>query len=107
MISEEELIASGLCFKSQKDSTGNTKPIHAPINLTPTPFSSKAFLRAQNLQPAFNLLVLRTIQNSSLVREVCGKLAESDDFVAKLFEIYIKYPKLPKVNNSNLIQFLI
>ena len=90
---EEELITKGICFKS----VDLNSTLHAPINLTPTPFSSKAFNRANELQPAINLLILRTIQNVPLLKSVCSELAEGDDFVAKLYEIYLKYPSIPKV----------
>lgn len=98
---QEELIAKGICFKppiNQFDS----HPVHAPINLIPTPFSAVAFNRALELQTDFNLLVLRTVQNSRLLREVCGKLAEGDGFVANLYEIYCKYPQVPKVKKKRL-----
>lgn len=93
---EESLIERQICFKPQ-DSQKSLKPVHAPVTLTPTAFSSTAFKRALQLQPVFNLLVLRTIQNAPLLKEVCNKLAQSDEFVARIFKIYLKYPKIPKV----------
>lgn len=93
---EEALLSAQICFKAPKDAA-NDPPIHAPVTLVPTPFSAVAFARAVHLQPDFNLLVLRTVQNGKLLRKVCEKLAESDEFVAKLFEIYCKYPDPPKV----------
>lgn len=89
---EKALIEEGICIKLADNST-----IHAPVTVSPTPFSSAAFERAVKLQPAFNLLVLRTIQNSSLIKQVCSKLALQDDFVQNLYNIYLKYPKIPKV----------
>ena len=92
---EEALLAAQICFKAPNDA--KFPVIHAPVTLKPTPFSSVAFERAVALQPAFNLLVLRTVQNGPLLKRVCSKLAGSDDFVAKLYEIYCKYPEPPKV----------
>ena len=98
---EAALLSAQICFKASNDSEPETETnsslIHAPVTLKPTPFSSVAFERAVQLQPAFNLLVLRTLQNGPLLKRVCSKLAESDGFVAKLFEIYCKYSELPKV----------
>lgn len=91
---EETLLERQICFKPPKDSQN---PVHAPVTLNPTPFSSIAFNCALKLQLGFNLLVLRTIQNAPLLKEVCRNLAQSDEFVAKLFEIYLKYQKIPKV----------
>lgn len=91
---EEELIRHGICFMPPINSS---KPVHAPISLTPTPFSSSAFNRAVELQPDFNLLILRTVQNAPLLKTVCSKLAEGDQFVSNLFKIYLKYPEIPKV----------
>lgn len=93
---EAELLERQICFKPPKSSESLT-PVHAPVTLKPTPFSSLAFKRALQIQPAFNLLVLRTIQNAPLLKEVCQKLAQSDEFVANLFKIYLKYPQIPKV----------
>ena len=94
---EETLLERQISFKPPKDSQTPSTPIHAPVTLKPTPFSSIAFNRALKLQSGFNLLVLRTIQNAPLLKEVCRNLAQSDEFVAKLFEIYLKYPTIPKV----------
>ena len=91
---EESLLKRQICFKAQNDSE---PAFHAPVTLNPTPFSKIAFNRALQLQNGFNLLVLRTIQNAPLLKEVCSILAKSDNFVAKLFQIYLKYPKNPKV----------
>lgn len=93
---EEALLSAEICFKLTQNSD-NSALIHAPVTLKPTPFSSRAFHRACQLQPAYNLLVLRTIQKGVLLRKVCLKLAESDKFVANLFEVYCKYPDPPKV----------
>lgn len=98
---ELALLDHQICFKSSisnSNSTDKYSLVHAPITITPTPFSSVAFHRALKLQPAFNILILRTVQNGPLLREVCAKLAEGDEFVAKLYEIYLKYPITPKVN---------
>jgi hypothetical protein len=94
---EETLLERQICFKPPKDSQNPLIPVHAPVTLNPTPFSEIAFNRALQLQFGFNLLVLRTIQNAQLLKEVCHNLSQSDDFVAKLFEIYLKYPTIPKV----------
>ena len=93
---EEALLSARICFKAPKEAPGES-PVHAPVTLKPTPFSAVAFWRAVQLQPAFNLLVWRTVQNGRLLKKVCSKLAQSDAFVAKLFEIYCKYPETPKV----------
>ena len=100
---ESTLLDRQICFKaliSNQNATAKYSLVHAPITLTPTPFSSVAFHRALKLQAAFNLLILRTVQNGPLLREVCAKLAEGDEFVAKLYEIYLKYPITPKVNET-------
>lgn len=90
---EEALLSAQICFKSPQSSS----IIHAPVTLNPTPFSSLAFQRACQLQPAFNLLVLRTVQNGKLLKKVCAKLAESDEFVANLFKIYTENSHPPSV----------
>ena len=94
---EETLLQRQICFKPPSPSSDSSTPVHAPGTRKPTPFSSLAFSRALQVQPAFNLLVLRTIQNGPLLKEVCQKLAQSDRFVADLFQIYLKYPQIPKV----------
>lgn len=98
---EEALLERQICFKPPKDSETPSPsiPVHAPVTLNPTPFSEIAFNRALQLQFGFNLLVVRTIQNAPLLKEVCSNLAQSDDFVAKLFQIYLKYPEIPKVKH--------
>lgn len=97
---EEALLERQICFKPPKDSETPSIPVHAPVTLNPTPFSKIAFNRALQLQFGFNLLVLRTIQNAPLLKEVCSHLAQSDEFVAKLFQIYLKYPEIPKVKHQ-------
>lgn len=89
---EEILLNNEICFND----TENVK-IHAPISLNPTPFSSKAFHRATELQPAFNLLVLRTIQNSTLLHSICQQLSKSDQFISKLFQIYQNSLPVPRL----------
>lgn len=95
------LVSRQLCFNDPV----NTTPIHAPIALHPTPFSSTAFNRAISLQPAFNLLLLRTIQNPALLTLISSQLAKSDQFIFKLFEIYQQQSSLPllffNVNRSD------
>lgn len=90
-----ELISSEICFK---DSTDLSTSVHAPIALSPTPFPRAAFDRALALQPLYNELVLRTVQNDTLLHQVCSKLSLHDPFVARLYEIYLKYPNPPTVN---------
>ena len=93
---EQELLEHRICFK-ERDSDGI---LAAPVTINPTPFSKKAFNQALQLQPDFNLLVLRTVQNRPLLHEICEKLQGSDDFVGKLFNIYKNHPDIPKVINS-------
>lgn len=93
---EEKLFSKQICIQSEDSST----PIHAPVTINPTPFSATAFERAITIHPLFNLLVLRTVQNAPLLKEVCSTLAQSDDFVSKLFQIYLKYPAVPKVTQT-------
>lgn len=107
---EETLLKRQICFNPPK-SADSLAPVHAPVTLKPTPFSAVAFNRALQIQPAFNLLVLRTIQNAPLLKEVCQKLAQSDEFVANLFKIYSKYPQIPKVltklNHSLIFRYFL
>lgn len=90
---EKDLLEAEICFKTADGAT-----VHAPVTIHPTPFPEIAFARAVQLQPAFNLLVLRTIQNSTMLHQVCSQLALQDEFVQNLYNIYLKYPKIPKVN---------
>lgn len=66
--------------------------VAAPVTLRPTPFSRKAFQHAHDVQPLFNELVLRTVQERTLLDSVCKRLAEQDDFVRRLYDIFLKYP---------------
>ena len=76
--------------------------VAAPVTLQPTPFSTTAFNSANEIQPLYNQLVLRTIQDSSILHQVCQRLAPNDDFVHRLYTLYQQYSNVPKVKSLNL-----
>lgn len=78
-----------------------TDTVAAAVTLRPTPFSQKAFNRANEIQPLFNELVLRTVQERNILDRVCSRLAEQDDFVRRLYQIFLKVP-LGKVKRKKL-----
>jgi hypothetical protein len=77
--------------------------VAAAVTLCPTPFSSKAFNRANEIQPLFNELVLRTAQERTILERVCKRLAEQDDFVRRLYQIFVKVPT-GKVSSKSWLQ---
>ena len=88
-----------LLAENRKDS------LAAPVTLRPTPFSRAAFNRALAIQPLFNELVLRTVQEGSVLRQVCARLSQQDDFVRRLYQIYEKHPT-QKVTRGTKLQLL-
>ncbi len=93
---QEELINSKVALLAPN----RTEMVAAAVTLRPTPFSKKAFSKATEIQPLFNELVLRTVQERGILERVCQRLAKQDDFVRRLYQIFNKVPT-SKVKNPN------
>ena len=61
---------------------------HAPVTLTPSPFPKAAFEAAHRIQPSFNTLYHRLVQDDAFIEEHIGKLADTDEFTQRLYDIW-------------------
>ncbi|KAI9245110.1 glutathione synthase [Phascolomyces articulosus] len=63
---------------------------HAPFTLYPTPFPRAEFEKAKGLQQPWNTLIHKLSVDDALITEVMKELSGVDDFMQKLYEIYLK-----------------
>ncbi|KAF9939807.1 hypothetical protein BGZ67_008915 [Mortierella alpina] len=67
--------------------------INAPISLFPTPFPAKAFNDAVRIQPLYNQLVHDISQDDAFLKEIMESLSTVDDFVKRLYDLYLLVQK--------------
>ncbi|KAI1317202.1 hypothetical protein EDD11_008894 [Mortierella claussenii] len=67
--------------------------INAPISLFPTPFPTNAFYDAIKIQPLFNQLVHNISQDDAFLKEIMESLSTVDDFVKRLYDLYVAVKK--------------
>nr|CAG8468455.1 8035_t:CDS:2 [Entrophospora candida] len=77
-------------FNQQQSSSS---VLHAPISLLPTPFPRKQFDLVVELQPLFNVLYHKLSNDHQLISNVIEEISNVDDFIAKLYDIYLKIRK--------------
>ncbi|CAH1759574.1 19591_t:CDS:2 [Entrophospora sp. SA101] len=77
-------------FNQQQSSSS---VLHAPISLLPTPFPRKQFDLVVELQPLFNILYHKLSNDHQLISNVIEEISNVDDFIAKLYDIYLKIRK--------------
>ncbi|KFH64435.1 glutathione synthetase [Podila verticillata NRRL 6337] len=71
----------------------STGVINAPISLFPTPFPKQAFHNAVQIQPLFSQLVHDISEDDAFLREIMESLSHVDDFVKRLYDMYIAVKK--------------
>ncbi|CAG8688162.1 24243_t:CDS:10 [Cetraspora pellucida] len=84
-------LSHGLIIRS--NSNFSSTVVHAPISLFPSPFPKKEFELALELQPIFNLLFHKLSRDHELIEKVVGELINVDDFIQKLYNIYLTVRK--------------
>ncbi|KAF9573649.1 hypothetical protein EC968_008286 [Mortierella alpina] len=80
--------------KDEHDTTAQAGGvINAPISLIPTPFPAKAFSDAVRIQPLYNQLVHDISQDDAFLKEIMESLSTVDDFVKRLYDLYLLVQK--------------
>ncbi|KAI9300522.1 glutathione synthase [Cunninghamella echinulata] len=85
-------------FEKQQYFEKNAAVIHAPLSLYPTPFPRAEFYKAKELQVPWNTLIHHMSKDDLLIKEIMENLAQVDDFMKRLYDIYIK------VNHEGIAQ---
>ncbi|KAG9068694.1 hypothetical protein KI688_010973 [Linnemannia hyalina] len=67
--------------------------INAPVALFPTPFPVNAFNNAVKIQPLYNQLVHDISQDDAFLKEIMESLSTVDDFVKRLYDLYLEVKK--------------
>ncbi|KAF9129175.1 hypothetical protein BGW39_004405 [Mortierella sp. 14UC] len=67
--------------------------INAPVALFPTPFPINAFNNAVKIQPLYNQLVHDISQDDAFLKEIMESLSTVDDFVKRLYDLYLEVKK--------------
>ncbi|KAI8605723.1 glutathione synthase [Dissophora ornata] len=67
--------------------------INAPVSLFPTAFPVNAFNDAVKIQPLFNQLVHDISQDDAFLKEIMESLSTVDDFVKRLYDLYLAVKK--------------
>ncbi|KAG0287561.1 hypothetical protein BGZ96_008524 [Linnemannia gamsii] len=67
--------------------------INAPVALFPTPFPINAFNNAVKIQPLYNQLVHDISQDDAFLKEIMESLSSVDDFVKRLYDLYVEVKK--------------
>ncbi|KAF9187147.1 hypothetical protein BGZ51_001529 [Haplosporangium sp. Z 767] len=67
--------------------------INAPVSLFPTPFPTNAFNDAIKIQPLYNQLVHDISQDDAFLKEIMESLSTVDDFVKRLYDLYLVVKK--------------
>jgi glutathione synthetase len=92
--------AHGLLIASSNSENTNTFQ-GAPISLLPNAFPTHAFKQAQELAPAFNLLVDRISCNAPFLKRTLAGAAHADDFTRRLLELYVSIYDNENDSNEN------
>ncbi|KAF9145026.1 hypothetical protein BG015_012024 [Linnemannia schmuckeri] len=88
---------------STDDATGQQGGvINAPVTLFPTPFPSNAFNNAVRIQPLYNQLVHDISQDDAFLKEIMESLSTVDDFVKRLYDLYLEVKKEGIVQPASL-----
>ncbi|KAI9492816.1 glutathione synthase [Zychaea mexicana] len=86
--------AHGLLVRPSQDKVADfanhSLVTHAPFTLYPTPFPRAEFEKAKGLQQPWNTLIHKLSEDDALISEVMESLSEVDDFMQKLYDIYLK-----------------
>eukprot|EP01041_Mallomonas_annulata_P001976 gene1976-3842_t len=72
---------------------GNLTWSHAPVTLIPNTFPKSAFSFAQDISPIFNTLVDKISRDRDFLVSNLAQVSETDDFVARLLDIYESMPE--------------
>ncbi|KAG0258932.1 hypothetical protein BG011_002980 [Mortierella polycephala] len=67
--------------------------INAPVSLFPTPFPANAYKDAIKIQPLYNQLVHDISQDDAFLKEIMENLSTVDDFVKRLYDLYLVVKK--------------
>ncbi|KAF9978062.1 hypothetical protein BGZ73_003802 [Actinomortierella ambigua] len=68
---------------------GHVGVVNAPVALFPTPFPSKAYQNAIDIQPLYNQLVHDISVDDVFLKEIMESLSTVDDFVKRLYDLYL------------------
>ncbi|KAG0230500.1 hypothetical protein BGW42_000921 [Actinomortierella wolfii] len=68
---------------------GHAGVVNAPIALFPSPFPTKAYHNAVDIQPLYNQLVHDISQDDAFLKEIMESLSTVDDFVKRLYDLYL------------------
>ncbi|KAF9319995.1 hypothetical protein BG003_007521 [Podila horticola] len=82
--------------------TLSTGVINAPISLFPTPFPKQAYKDAVQVQPLFNQLVHEISEDDAFLKEIMESLSHVDDFVKRLYDLYLTVKKEGIVQPASL-----
>ncbi|KAI7877917.1 glutathione synthase [Lichtheimia hyalospora FSU 10163] len=83
-------------FKNQSAVT------HAPFALYPTPFPRGEFEKAKGLQQPWNTLIHQLSLDDALIKKAMSSLKGVDDFMEKLYDIYLKTQEEGVVQRASL-----
>lgn len=72
--------------KPKESSEALTSVIAAPLSLLPTPFPRSEYVRARNIQKAYNALYARVALDWEFIDRVMSQVAEVDEFQKELWE---------------------
>ncbi|KAG0053408.1 hypothetical protein BGZ83_001174 [Gryganskiella cystojenkinii] len=86
-------LSHGLVVRPPAKATSHTGVVNAPISLFPTPFPVNAFKDAVKIQPLFNQLVHDISQDDAFLKEIMESLSHVDDFVKRLYDLYLVVKK--------------
>lgn len=92
----EWAVEHGLLRRQRDESTGEWFPTAVPLSLYPATFPEGLYYHAQHIQPLFNVLVHRMVVQRHWLEGLCERLAQHDDFVAQLLNIW-KQSKEPRL----------
>ena len=81
---------------------GNLGWSHAPVSLVPNTFPKQAFDYAQEVAPIFNVLVDKVSRDKDFLVSNLGNVAENDNFVSRLLQIYTNLPDEIILNSIHL-----
>lgn len=73
--------------------TNDAAVTHAPFTLHPTPFPRKEYEKAVSLQVRWNMLIDNMSRDKKLIAETMETLSKLDDFMDKLYQIYLLIEK--------------
>lgn len=75
---------------------------HAPVTLSPSPYPRSSFEYVQQIQPLLNKMIDNISRDKNFLTTCLAPIAESDDFVARLLQIFESQPESRILHGINL-----